>query len=91
MRVLSRVSFVLVSFPVSLFSASEKNEKIEQQRARRLCRHVIALGVLLMLGSLRGWPQEPPGGPTVRLGIEVSSPMVPFSIFLLWGTEKCRG
>jgi len=28
-----------------------------------------------MLGSLRGWPQEPaPGGPTVTLGIEVSLP-----------------
>jgi len=35
----------------------------------------IALCALLLLCSLRGWPQEPPpGGPTVRLGIAVSLP-----------------
>ncbi len=35
----------------------------------------IALGALLLLGSLRSWSQEPPpGGPTVRFGIEVSLP-----------------
>lgn len=34
-------------------------------------RHVISLSVLLILGSLRGWPQESTGEPTVTLGIEV--------------------
>jgi hypothetical protein len=35
----------------------------------------IVLGALLLLGSLRGRPQEPPpGGPTVTLKIEVSLP-----------------
>jgi hypothetical protein len=34
-------------------------------------RHVIALSVLLILGSLRGWPQESTGGPAVTLRIEV--------------------
>jgi len=33
--------------------------------------HVISLSLLLILGSLRGWPQESTGGPTVTLGIEV--------------------
>jgi len=75
MSVVRRVPFFLVSFPVSLFSVSEKSEKVERQRARRIRRHVIALGAVLMLCSLRGWPQEPPsGGPTVTLGIEVSLP-----------------
>jgi hypothetical protein len=75
MSVIGRVPFFLVCFPVSLFSASEKSEKAEQQRARRLRRRVIALGAVLMLGSLGGWPQEPPpGGPTVTLAIEVSLP-----------------
>jgi hypothetical protein len=75
MSVVRRVPFFLVSFPVSLFSMSEKSEKVERQRARRIRRHVIALGAVLMLCSLRGWPQEPPsGGPTVTLGIEVSLP-----------------
>ena len=75
MSVIRRVPSFLVSFPVSLFSVSEKSEKVERQRARRLRRHVIALGAVLTLGSLRGWPQEPsPGGPTVTLGIEVSLP-----------------
>ena len=36
--------------------------------------HVIALSVVLILGSLRGWPQESTGGPTVTLKIEVSMP-----------------
>jgi hypothetical protein len=54
---------------------SEKSEKVERQRARRFRRHVIALGTVLALGGLRGWPQEPPPrGPTVTLGIEVSLP-----------------
>jgi hypothetical protein len=75
MSVISRVHFFLVSFSVSLFSMSEKSQKVKRQRARRLRRHVIALCVVLMLGSLRGWPQEPPpGGPTVTLAIEVSLP-----------------
>ena len=39
-----------------------------------MIRHVIALGVVLILGSLRGWPQEPTGEPTVTLRIEVSMP-----------------
>jgi hypothetical protein len=37
-------------------------------------RHVIALSVALILGSLRGWPQESTDGPTVTLKIEVSMP-----------------
>lgn len=72
MGVIRGVHFFPVSFPVSLFSVSEKSQKVERQRARR---HVIALGAVLMLGSLRGWPQEPPpGGPTVTLAIDVSLP-----------------
>lgn len=39
-----------------------------------MIRHVIALSVVLILGSLRGWPQESTGGPTVTLKIEVSMP-----------------
>lgn len=39
-----------------------------------MIRHVIALSVVLILGSLRGWPQESTGGPTVTLRIEVSMP-----------------
>src|ERR1700674_1626580 len=75
MSVVRRVPFFLVSFPVSLLAVSEKSEKVERQRARRIRRHVIALGAVLMLGSLRGWPQEPPSGaPTVTLGIEVRRP-----------------
>src|SRR5579862_3074581 len=37
-------------------------------------RHVIALSMMLLLGSLRGWPQESTGAPTVTLRIEVSLP-----------------
>jgi len=37
-------------------------------------RHNIALSVVLILGSLRGWPQESTGGPTVTLKVEVSMP-----------------
>jgi len=75
MSVIRRVPSFLVSFPVSLFSVSEKTEKVERQRARRLRRHVIALGTVLTLSSIRGWPQEPPpGGPIVTLAIEVSLP-----------------
>jgi len=37
-------------------------------------RHVIALSVALILGSLRSWAQESTGGPTVTLKIEVSMP-----------------
>ena len=75
MSVIRRVHFFLLSFPVFLFSASEKSENVERQRARRLRRHVIAFGAVLMLVSLRGWPQEPPrGGPTVTLAIEVILP-----------------
>src|ERR1700674_4863581 len=73
MSVVRRVPFFLVSFPVSLLAVSEKSEKVERQRARRIRRHVIALGAVLMLGSHRGWPQEPPSGAaTVTPGIEVS-------------------
>ena len=36
--------------------------------------HVIALSVVLILGSLRGWPQESTGGLTVTLKIEVTMP-----------------
>ena len=39
-----------------------------------MMRHVIALSVVLILGSLRGWPQESTGEPTVTLRIEVSMP-----------------
>jgi hypothetical protein len=37
-------------------------------------QHVIALSVVLILGSLRGWPQESTGGPTVTLKIKVRMP-----------------
>ena len=37
-------------------------------------RHFIALSVVLILGSLRGLPQESADGPTVTLRIEVSMP-----------------
>ena len=37
-------------------------------------QHVIVLSAVLILGSLRGWPQESPGEPTVTLKIEVSLP-----------------
>jgi hypothetical protein len=74
MSVVGRVSFFLVSFPVCLFAVSEKRKKVERQRGRKLRRHVIALS-LLMVASLRGWPQPPPpGGPTVTLAIEVGLP-----------------
>ena len=39
-----------------------------------MIRHVIALSVVLILGSLRGWPQESMGEPNVTLRIEVSMP-----------------
>ena len=39
-----------------------------------MIRQVIALSVVLILGSLRGWPQESTGEPTVTLRIEVSMP-----------------
>lgn len=74
MRVIRGVPFFLVFFPVCLFSASATNDKAEQRRERRLRRYVIALGAVLMLGSLGAWSQEPPGGPTVTLAIEVSLP-----------------
>jgi hypothetical protein len=37
-------------------------------------RHIIALSVVLILSSLRGWPQESTGAPSVTLKIEVSMP-----------------
>jgi len=37
-------------------------------------RHVIALSLVLILGSLRAWPQEATNEPTVTLRIEVSMP-----------------
>jgi hypothetical protein len=37
-------------------------------------RHNIALSAVLILSSLRGWPQESTGGPTVTLKVEVSMP-----------------
>ena len=37
-------------------------------------RHVTALSVVLIFGSLRGWPQVSTSGPTVTLKIEVSMP-----------------
>ena len=37
-------------------------------------RHVIALSMVLILGRLRGWPQESMGGQTVTLKIEVAMP-----------------
>jgi len=39
-----------------------------------MSQHVIVLSAVLILGSLRGWPQESPGEPTVTLKIEVSLP-----------------
>jgi hypothetical protein len=48
---------------------------VETQQARRLLLYVLTLTVVLMLGSLRGWPQALPSGePTVTLGIEVNLP-----------------
>jgi hypothetical protein len=47
----------------------------ETQHARRLLLYALTLTAVLMLGSLRGWPQAPPPGePIVTLGIEVSLP-----------------
>jgi hypothetical protein len=37
-------------------------------------RHVIALSVVLILGSLLSWPQKSTSGPTVTLKIEVTMP-----------------
>jgi hypothetical protein len=39
-----------------------------------MSRHAFALSAVLILASLRGWPQESPGEPTVTLKIEVSLP-----------------
>ena len=67
--------YLLKPFTIFLLFVSEKSKKARRQRARRLRRHVISLGTMLTLGSLRGWPQEPPPrGPTVTLGIEVNLP-----------------
>jgi hypothetical protein len=67
--------YLLKSFTIFLLFVSEKSKKARRRRARRLRRHVIALGTMLTLGSLRGWPQEPPPrGPTVTIGIEVNLP-----------------
>jgi hypothetical protein len=75
MIVIRRAPSFLVSFPVASYSVCEKTAKVERQRARRLHQYVIALGAMLMLGSLRGWPQAPPpGGPTVILGIQFTLP-----------------
>jgi hypothetical protein len=75
MSVIRKVLFFLSAFPASLFFVPKKSEKVERPRARRRCGDVVALGAMLMLGSLRSGPQEPPRGwPTVTLGIEVSLP-----------------
>jgi hypothetical protein len=48
---------------------------LAMQQARRLLLYVLTLTVVLMLGSLRGWPQAPPPSElTVTLGIEVRLP-----------------
>ena len=61
-----------LAVPIELFFASII---AETQRAIRLLLYVPTLTVVLMLGSLRGWPQAPPSGePTVTLGIEVNLP-----------------
>ena len=75
MSVIRRVHFFLVFSSVSLFCASETAEKVERQRASKLCQRIIVLSAVLMSSSLRGWPQEPPpGGPVVTIAIEVSLP-----------------
>jgi hypothetical protein len=78
MSLIRRVPFLLASFIASLFSAVEKSEKSEQvkrQRARRLGRQIVTLGIVLTFVSHTGWPQGPlRSGPTVTLGIEVSLP-----------------
>jgi hypothetical protein len=35
-------------------------------------RRNLALSAVLILGSIRGWPQESPGQPSVTLKVEVS-------------------
>ena len=75
MSIIRKVPVLLASFLRSLFSASERSEKTKRQRAKRLGRHIVTLGILLMFVSRTGWPQEPlPTGPTVTLGIQVSLP-----------------
>src|ERR1700741_4323180 len=75
MSVVRRVPFLLASFPGSLFSAFETSEKVKRQRARRLGRRIVTLGIVLMFVSSTGWPQEPlRSGPTVTLAIEFSLP-----------------
>jgi hypothetical protein len=39
-----------------------------------MSRHAFALSAVLVLASLRSWPQESPGEPTVTLKLEVSLP-----------------
>jgi hypothetical protein len=52
-------------------------KKLSEDRPRnggfvRMMRHAIGLSLVLILGSVRGWPQESRGEPTVTLKIEVS-------------------
>jgi len=47
---------------------------VKTQQARRLLLYVLTITVVLMLGSLRGWPQAPPSGEPTVLGIEVNLP-----------------
>lgn len=75
MSLIRRAPFFPASLPVPIFSASPRSEKVQQPRATRFRPFLIALGATLLLGSLRGWPQESPSeGPAVTLAIEVSLP-----------------
>jgi hypothetical protein len=47
---------------------------VKTQQARRLLLYVLTITVVLMLGSLRGWPQAPPSGEPTVLGVEVNLP-----------------
>ena len=47
---------------------------VETQQARRPLLYVLTLTAVLMLGSLRSWPQAPPSGEPTVLGVEVNLP-----------------
>jgi hypothetical protein len=75
MSIVRRVPVLLASFLRFLFSASEGSEKVKRQRAKRLGRRIVTLGIVLMFVSRTGWAQDPlRSGPTVTLAIAVSLP-----------------
>jgi len=54
--------------------AKSSLETVLEGEVCRMRRRVIALSVVVILGCLRGWPQESMGGPRVTLKIEVTTP-----------------